>query len=139
MTQSSIPGITAIRYIPCSFLSSNIELKAIAGLPLGIFGILTEVCFSGTPTCITESEYDNHTQSEKTTLTFHSLDDLPIRNQIAFVVTDTHEQNFLIGHAEAPFPTIMAKRNFGTPAEEKAGFAYEVTLIGRKTLVKVYI
>lgn len=139
MNRSSLPGIIAIRYIPCTSLSLNIEIKALTGLPIGIYDIMTEVCFSGTPTCITESEYDNHAQSEKTTLTFQSVDELPIRRPLAFVITDAQGNHFITGHAEAPFPTVKATRSHGTPADEKAGFTYEVKMIGRKTLAPVVI
>ena len=36
-----------------------------------------------------------------------------------------------------PFPTIKRTGSLGTPDEEKAGYTYEVTLIGRKTLMDV--
>ena len=87
--------------------------------------------------CITESEYDNHAQTEKTVLTFQSVQELPIRRELAFVMTDAQGDSYVIGHAEAPFPTVKVTRSHGTPAEEKAGFTYEVKLIGRKTLAKV--
>lgn len=137
MKKSSLPGITAIRYIPCVSLPLNIELKALVGQPIGIYDTMTEVCFTGTPTCITESEYDNHAQTEKTILTFHSVQEVPIRRQLAFVITEAQDNSFVIGHAEAPFPTVKVTHSHGTPAEEKAGYTYEVKLIGRKTLIKL--
>ena len=36
-------------------------------------------------------------------------------------------------------PTIKRTGSLGTPDEEKAGYSYEVTLIGRKTLIPVSI
>ena len=44
------------------------------------------------PTCITESEYDSHAQSERTTLIFLSIDELPVRHRLAFVVQDVNGQ-----------------------------------------------
>ena len=93
--------------------------------------------FSGNPTCITESEHDNHAQTEKTVLTFQSVDELPINRQLAFVVSDVCGRHYIIGHFEDPFPTIKRTQNLGTPGDEKAGYTYEVTLIGRKTLIQV--
>lgn len=133
--KQSLPGIAAIRYLECSKLPSNIELKSIAGVPIGIYDTMTSVCFTGHPTCITESEYDRHAQSEKTVLTFQTVDELPVRHQLAFVVGDVRGRLYLIGHYEAPYPTIKRKGQLGTPAEEKAGYTFEVTLIGRKTLI----
>lgn len=137
--KQSLPGIAAIQYLYCSALPLNLELKSMAGVPVGIYQQLTDVCFTGNPTCITESEYDNHAQSEKTTLTFSSTDELPVNKRLAFVVADINGHKFIIGHFEDPFPTIKRTRSLGTPDEEKAGYTYEVKLIGRKTLIEVNI
>ncbi|MBR2231532.1 MAG: hypothetical protein IJ891_04115 [Prevotella sp.] len=54
--------------------------------------------------------------------------------------------SFVMKHDGLEFPaavkeladkTVKVTRSHGTPAEEKAGFTYEVKLIGRKTLAKV--
>ena len=135
--KQSLPGIVAISYIECSELPKNIEMRSLAGIPVAIYGNLTGVCFSGNPTCITESEYDSHAQSERTTLTFVSTCELPVRRRLAFVVQDVNGRNYLIGHLEAPHPTIRCTGSLGTPSEEKAGYTYEVTLIGRKALVPI--
>lgn len=137
MMKQSLPGIIAIRYLYCSSLPLNIEFKSISGVPVGIYLPMTMVCFSGNPTCITESEHDNHAQSEKTVLTFQSVDELPINRQLAFLVSDVCGRHYIIGHFEDPFPTIKRTQNLGTPGDEKAGYTYEVTLIGRKTLIQV--
>lgn len=115
----------------------NIEFKSMVGVPVSIYQELTKVCFNGNPTCITESEYDRHAQSEKTVLTFQSVEELPINRNLAFIVSDVGGRHYIIGHFEDPFPTIKRTKNLGTPAEEKAGYTYEVTLIGRKAIVEV--
>ncbi len=139
MERNSLPGIIAIAYLECKNLPNFIEERTLAGLQVGIYESLTLVSFAGMPTCVTESSYDRHAQSEKTTLTFQSVEELPIRRNLAFVVTDVQERNYLIGHAEDPFPTIKRNRNLGTPADEKAVYTYEVVLIGRKTLIEVEV
>lgn len=68
-----LPGIVRIAYLSCANLPSNIEMRALVGLPTGIYDLKNEVCFTGSPTCVTENVYDNHAQMEKTTLTFASL------------------------------------------------------------------
>ena len=137
--KQSLPGIIAIYYLECSALSKNIEMKSLAGVPVAIYESMTSVCFSGNPTCITESEYDSHTESERTTLTFVSTSKIPVRHHLAFVVQDVNVHNYLIGHLEAPYPTIKRTGSLGTPTEEKAGYTYEVVLIGRKTMIKVAV
>ncbi len=137
--KQSLPGIIAIAYLECSKLSFNIEERKLAGLNVGIYEPLTKVCFAGMPTCVTESTHDKHSQSERTTLTFQSVDDIPIRHNLAFVVTDVQGQNYVIGHAEDPFPSIKRNKNLGTPKDEKAAYTYEVVMIGRKTLIEVLL
>ncbi len=134
--KQSLPGIIAISYIECKNLPADMELRTLSGLSVGIYEPVAEVAFIGTPTCITESAYDMKSQSERTTLTFQTTVDLPIRRNLAFVITDVQENNYVIGHAEDPFPTIKRNRNLGTPADNKAVYTYEVVLIGRKTLIE---
>ena len=117
------------------FFLCQYRAESFGGHTFGFYDTLTEVCFTGTPTCATESDYDNHSRTEKTVLTFHSVEVLPIRRQLAFIVTDAQGNSYVIGHAEDPFPTVKVTHSHGTPAEEKAGFTYEVKLIGRKTHV----
>ena len=135
--KQSLPGIVRIAYLRCENVPSNIELKSLVGIPAVIYDTTTEVAFSGTPTCVIENEYDNHSQVEKTKLTFSSTDEIPIRQQLAFLILDTNGQWWLIGHREDPFPVIKCTHQTGEPDGEKAGNVYEVTLIGRKSLISV--
>ena len=137
--KQSLPGITAIDYIECSSLPDNLEMKAMVGIPIGIFVSMTEVPFSGMPTCVTDSDYDSHAQVERSVLTFQSTEDLPIRGCLAFIIRDANGKHWLMGHKEAPYPVIKRTQHLGVPESEKAGYIYEVTLIGRKALVPVTV
>ena len=137
--KQSLPGIVRIAYLGCVNVPSNIEMRALVGIPSGVYDLIHEVCFSGTPLCVTENEYDRHAQVEKTKLTFSSTDEIPIRQQLAFIVLDTNGQWWLIGHQEDPYPVIKRTHQTGEPDGEKAGNVYEVTFIGRKTLISVSI
>ena len=132
-----LPGIVRIAYIGCASLPLNIEMKALVGIPSGIYDMIKEVCFTGTPTCVTENVYDNHAQVEKSTLTFSSTDDIPLRQLLAFLALDTNGRWWLIGHHEDPFPIIKRTHQTGEADGEKAGYVYEVSMIGRKTLIRV--
>jgi hypothetical protein len=66
-------------------------------------------------------------------------DELPVNKRLAFVISDVNGHHYIIGHFEDPFPAIKRTGSLGTPDEEKAGYTYEVTLIGRKTLIEVNI
>lgn len=135
----SLPGISRIAYLGCVNVPEHIEMKSLVGIPSGVYDMITEICFSGTPTCVCESEYDNHAQVEKATLTFYSTDDLPIRHALAFLALDANGQWWLLGHREAPYPTIRRTQQTGTPADERAVYTYEVSLIGRKALIPVAV
>lgn len=137
--KKSLPGIVRIAYIECMNVPEHIELKALAGIPVGVYEQMTEICFTGNGTCTCESEYDNHAQVEKATLTFFSTDKLPIRRAIAFLALDTNGQWWLLGHRETPYPTIKRTQHSGTPGEERAVYTYEISMIGRKALIPVSV
>ena len=137
--KQSLPGIVRIAYIGCVNLPQYIEMKTLAGIPSGVYDMIKEVCFAGTASCVCESEYDNHAQVEKATLTFFSVDSIPIRQAIAFLALDSNGQWWLLGHHEPPYPTVRRAFHTGAPADDKAGYTYEVTLMGRKALIPVSV
>lgn len=137
--KKSLPGIVRIAYIGCVNVPQHIEMKALVGIPSGVYDMITEVCLAGRATCVCESEYDNHAQVEKATLTFFSTEEIPIRQTLAYLVLDTNGQWWLLGHREPPYPTVRRSQHTGTPGEERAVYTYEVSLIGRKALIPVSV
>ena len=137
--KTSLPGISNIAVIGCEYLPEQVEMKALVGITTGVYESVTEICLSGAATCICESEYDNHAQVEKATLTFFSTDDLPVRRVLAFLILDANGQWWLLGHREAPYPTVRRSQHTGTPADERAIYTYEVSMIGRKALIPVTV
>ena len=106
-----------------------------AGVPVGIFTTVEDVCKIGEATCETEEQFDNNSQVEKATLTFFTLDELPIYRHLAFVISTTDGDTFVIGTKELPYPTVKITRSTGTPDGEPSVRKYEVSFTAKKSLV----
>ena len=106
MFRQSLPGSKAISFVPCHLLSPDIVEKYRAGIPIGVFSLSTPIEHYGNASCEAESEYNNGTYIENTTLQFTTTDKLQQKPEPAFVVTDVQGQSYLIGCKEAPFPVV---------------------------------
>ena len=131
MDRLSLPGIKAIGYIPAERLQREIMYKHLAGIPVGIFTNVTPIAFVGVPTCEAVSTYNNNGRVEQTTLRFQTLDNVPLYQHIAFVVTDCNNQTYVIGQHEKPRPIIKESGHTGTPSGDPAVRTYEVTLYAK--------
>lgn len=119
----------------CSRLPANITYRAMAGVPVGIFTSLNDICKVGEATCETEEQFDNNSQVEKASLTFHTLDELPTYRHLAFVIFTAQGDTFVIGTKELPYPTVKISRSTGTPDGEPSVRKYEVSFTAKKSLV----
>ncbi len=119
----------------CSLLPADITLRALAGVPVGIFTTVYDICKIGEATCETEEQFDNNSQVEKATLTFRTLDELPTYRHLAFVIFTTNSDTFVIGTKELPYPTVKITRSTGTPDGEPSVRKYEVSFTAKKSLV----
>lgn len=119
----------------CSLLPADITLRALAGVPVGIFTSLNDICKVGEATCETEEQFDNNSQVEKATLTFRTLDELPTYRHLAFVIFTTNSDTFVIGTKELPYPTVKITRSTGAPDGEPSVRKYEVSFTAKKSLV----
>lgn len=119
----------------CSLLPADITLRALAGVPVGIFTTVNDICKIGEATCETEEQFDNNSQVEKATLTFRTLDELPTYRHLAFVIFTTNSDTFVIGTKELPYPTVKITRSTGTPDGEPSVRKYEVSFTAKKSLV----
>lgn len=136
-THSNIPGITKISFLKCSSLQSNIEWKSMAGIPVGIAAEQKEVPFSGIPTCEAVTDYNKNDETQKTTLKFKSVCDIPTDTPLAFIVTDAHRKSYLIGVKEKPYPIIKKEETTGTPDGDSSVISYEITRTSLKSLISV--
>ncbi len=135
MSQISLPGITAISYIPATNLPADLIFQALAGYPVTITAASTSIPLASIPTCELEESPDNNTQTEKAKLTFTTLDTLPTITPLAFLITTAAGNHYILGTRERLYPTIKATTNTSIPDSSTAAHKYEVSFTARKALI----
>ncbi len=131
-----LPGIRRIQVVDCNLLPPNVALKSEANLPISILADTVEISFIGNPQCERNSENDNNSTSEKTTLEFLTVEEFPFyKGNFAFIITCVSRESYLIGAREAPFPIVNVKQKTGTPSGDSAGYEVEVSFIAIKSLI----
>ena len=110
----SLPGITAIAYLPCKQLQRHCDLKYLAKMPVQVFANPTPIRFKGTTTCEMVSQYDRNGRKETTTLRFISLSPIP---------------------NEPPYPVIKITKTTGAPNNEPSVLTHEITFTAQKALI----
>lgn len=133
--KQSLPGIRRIAYADCSLLPPDITLRALSGVPVGIFTTVTEICLQQKASCETEQQLDNNSMLEKATLVFFSLDVLPTHRHLAFIINTVNGDTFVIGTRERPYPTVKITSSTGTPDGDPSVRKYEVSFTAKKSLV----
>lgn len=132
---NSLPGIISISCLPCKLVQRNSDLKYLSGMPVQVFTTPIPIDFKGMPTCETISQYDNNGRNESTTLKFMALSPVPLREHLAFIVTDANRRSYLLGLHEAPYPIIKISHSTGTPDGDPAVYAHEITFKALKSLI----
>ena len=130
----SLPGIQNVWYLSCSDLPTDVVYRAVAGIPVQIPVQPTTITMKGEAVCEVEESYDNNCQMEKVKLTFITLDEVPTRKHLAFVILTTDNDMFVIGTRERPYPTVKVTRSTGTPDGDPSARRYEVSFTARKAL-----
>lgn len=131
----SLPGITAISYMPCGSLPADLIYQALTGFPVTISSSATEIALKSIPSCELEESPDNNTQIEKAKLSFTTLDTLPMSTPLAFLITTASGNHYILGTREKLYPTIKVTKNTSKPDAEAAVHRYEVSFTARKALI----
>lgn len=139
MSTISLPGIFKIGFLECSNLSPQLALKSIAGVPIAILTDITEVFFSGKPTCEAVSDNDNNGRCEKTTLKFVTTQIIPEDRPLAFVVQCVNGENYIVGAKERPFPIVKITNDTGTDSGNASSYSVEITHSAIKSLLPVAV
>lgn len=139
MNTLSLPSIAKIGYVKCESLSPQLELKAIAKVPVAIFSEITDIVFSNEPTCKAVSEVDSNGRFQKTTLEFTTTQELPTDEHIAFIIQCVNGKKFLIGTKERPFPVVKISDDTGTRSGNAASSYVEVSHSAIKSLLPIVI
>lgn len=134
-SEYSLPGITAIAYLPCKQLQRHCDLKYLAKMPVQVFANPTPIRFKGTATCEMVSQYDRNGRKETTTLRFNSLSPIPTSLPVAFIVTDANGRSYLMGLNEPPYPVIKITKTTGAPNNEPSVLTHEITFTAQKALI----
>ena len=130
----SLPGITRIAYCDCELLPPDIMLRALSGVPVGVYTTVKDIPLDGEATCEMETQFDNNSQVQKATLAFQTLDDVPSQRHIAFVIFTAQAETYIIGAKEQPYPTVKITRSTGTPSGEPSVRKYEVAFTSKVAL-----
>ena len=132
--RQSLPGIKRIAYIATDLLPDDITLKAVAGIPVNITGMATEIYVIGEANCETDSQPDNNSQLEKTDLKFNTLDIIPTDSPLAFIVETVSGNKYVIGTKECPYPIIKISTSTGTPDGDPSVKEYKVAFSAKMAL-----
>jgi len=135
MSCVSLPGITAISYVSCDSLPADLIYQALTDCSVTINTSTTEIALKSIPSCEVEESPDNNTLVEKAKLSFTTLDTLPTRMPLAFLITTTAGNHYILGTREKLYPTIKVTKNTSKPDAEASVHRYEVSFIARKALI----
>ena len=130
----SLPGILNVWYLSTANLPADVIYRAVVGIPFQIPVQPKNINLKGEAVCEVEEQYDNNCQMEKAKLTFITLDEVPTREHLAFVIRTADNEMFVIGAQERPYPTVKVTRSTGSPDGDAAARKYEVSFTGRKAL-----
>ena len=128
----SLPNIIRVFTIPCASLAPNVVEKYMAGLPVGVYPLPTEVEQYGTGSVEAANELDDGTYYEKTVLQFSTAEEIDNRTPMAFVVMDAQGKYFLIGVKEFPFPIVEITKGLSPDANVND---IKVTFSRKKSLI----
>lgn len=132
---NTLPGIIAVKYLPCRELTEDVQYKSIAGVPVAVYDKCTAVSLTTKAECEVTEEPDNNFSLQKATLTFYTVDSIPRHEPLAFVVTTVGGETYLIGMKERPYPSIKISQTTGTPDGSAAQRKVEVTFSSAKALI----
>ena len=135
MSCISLPGITAISYLPCTNLPADLIYQALTDCPVTVSASATEIELKSIPTCEVEESPDNNTQIEKAKLSFTTLDSLPTSTPLAFLIATVAGNHYILGAREKLYPTIKVTTNTSKPDSDAAVHRFEVSFSARKALI----
>ena len=135
----SIPGIRQVSYLTTDNLPDDITYRAVAGIPVSGIDQPISVTLTDEAVCEVEQQNDNNSQIEKLKLTFSTLKELPTRQRLAFVIRTMHDEYFIIGAKERPYPTVKVTSTTGQRDGDASVRKYEVSYTAKKTLATLAV
>lgn len=130
----SLPGITKVWYIMRDDLPDDIVYRSVAGIPVNLDVVPTDITLKGQAVCEVEQTFDNNSYIEKVKLTFLTLDDVQTAQHPAFLIKTVNDDIYIIGSKERPYPTVKITSSTGQPDGDTSVRKYEVSFTAKKAL-----
>lgn len=134
-TEISITGISKILYCKASGLPTNaLKLSACAGtIPL-VPGV-KELTFSGSPRLVINGKKEGSLLLETATLTFDSLENLPLEDDLCFAIETNSGLKLLIGSNEPDYPEVSVEQTTGNADDQTATSSFTITYKALKSTI----
>ena len=130
----SLPGITKVWYIMRDDLPDDIVYRSVAGIPVNLDVVPTDITLKGQAVCEVEQTFDNNSYIEQVKLTFLTLDDVQTAQHPAFLIKTVNDDIYIIGSKERPYPTVKITSSTGQPDGDTSVRKYEVSFTAKKAL-----
>ena len=130
----SLPGITKVWYIMRDDLPDDIVYRSVAGIPVNLDVVPTDITLKGQAVCEVEQTFDNNSYIEKVKLTFLTLDDVQTAQHPAFLIKTVNDDIYIIGSKERPYPTVKITSSTGQPDGDTSVRKFEVSFTAKKAL-----
>ena len=130
----SLPGITKVWYIMRDDLPDDIVYRSVAGIPVNLDVVPTDITLKGQAVCEVEQTFDNNSYIEKVKLTFLTLDDVQTAQHPAFLIKTVNDDIYIIGSKERPYPSVKITSSTGQPDGDTSVRKYEVSFTAKKAL-----
>lgn len=131
-----LTGIKKIGFVDTRYLEPYIMFKAQAGIQVAVMTGAKEIKFFGLPEIQSDLKLVNFGTREATSIKFDSLDEIPLDKDIAFIVQDVNNDNFIIGTKENP--AVVNRQYESSDPNGKATYKYTITNEDRISLIKIY-
>lgn len=135
MSCHSLPGITSIRIVRCSYLPADAMLQSLANCIVPISAPYETVEFCGRPVLSWESSAANGDYQEKSELEFSTIHPLPTGENLAFVVTSVDGAQYLIGTREPRYPLVNYSQTTGDISRSPSVRTYKITHLAQKSVL----
>lgn len=135
MSSYSLPGIRKIQIVNSTDLDRGLMLRSISGCRITLVAQPTTIQHFGRATLKCEGSKVRGSRQEKSTLEFDTTEHLPEGVDIAFVVTSTGGEQYLIGTREPNHPVINYTDSTGSPDGDPAVRTYKITHTAQKSML----
>jgi len=132
-----MPGIIKVKWIKAEQLAPHIIEKHIAGVPVALGSLGTELTLVDQGKAEGLRAYEQNGLASSASLEFKTLDEVPMDEDIAWAAQDASGQWWLMGTRERNYPIVEVSRSTGTPGGDPAVATVKVTHKAKIALIPV--